>query len=302
MKYLLGALCAILFAALLVVGCGKNDDDDDDSGTTKVFSGTFARWLYQLQNFDPAAAADTEFNFVVTDYSSDGTAAGEWSVEDIALIQDTSKVALAYLSIGEAEDYRFYWQNSWASNPPDWLGPENPEWPGNYRVRYWMEGWQDIVYDYLDRIAAEGFDGAYLDIVDAYEYWYSENHDARQNMIDFVMDLAHEMHEFHPGFMIFAQNAVMLLGDEDYRAAIDGVGKEDTWYMDNTPRDQDDIDSDIAYMKLALIAGKVVLVIDYCTEQDLIEDFYKKAREIKLIPYASTRELDQLIIHPGLDD
>ena len=40
----------------------------------------------------------------------------------------------AYLSLGEAEDYRFYWQPSWNSRKPAWLHGENPGWRGNYLV------------------------------------------------------------------------------------------------------------------------------------------------------------------------
>lgn len=84
-----------------------------------------------------------------------------------------SRIVLCYMSIGEAEDYRWYWDPSWATDPPSWLGPENPEWPGNYRVEYWDPEWQEIIYGspdaYLDRIIAAGFDGVYLDKVDSFE-------------------------------------------------------------------------------------------------------------------------------------
>lgn len=80
-----------------------------------------------------------------------------------------TRLVLCYLSIGEAEDYRSYWQPEWHTHPPDWLGPENPDWPGNYTVRYWNSDWQEIVFRYLDRILAAGFDGAYLDRIDVYE-------------------------------------------------------------------------------------------------------------------------------------
>ena len=85
------------------------------------------------------------------------------------------RLVLAYMSIGEAEDYRYYWNQAWASNPPDWLAGENPDWPGNYKVRYWDPDWQAIIFGsdtaYLDRILAAGFDGVYLDIIDAFEYF-----------------------------------------------------------------------------------------------------------------------------------
>ncbi|NOZ03482.1 MAG: hypothetical protein GXO92_02615 [FCB group bacterium] len=85
------------------------------------------------------------------------------------------RLVIAYMSIGEAEDYRYYWQADWSTAPPSWLGEENPDWPGNYKVHYWNSQWQALIYGdstaYLDRIIAAGFDGVYLDIVDAFEYF-----------------------------------------------------------------------------------------------------------------------------------
>jgi cysteinyl-tRNA synthetase, unknown class len=83
------------------------------------------------------------------------------------------RLVLCYMSIGEAEDYRWYWQPEWSTNPPAWLGGENPSWPGNYLVQYWDPEWQAIIYgsddSYLDRIMTAGFDGVYLDKVDSFE-------------------------------------------------------------------------------------------------------------------------------------
>lgn len=86
-----------------------------------------------------------------------------------------SRLIMAYMSIGEAEDYRYYWRTEWETNPPSWLATENTEWSGNYKVRYWDAAWQDIIYgndnSYLKKILDAGFDGVYLDIVDAFEYF-----------------------------------------------------------------------------------------------------------------------------------
>lgn len=86
-----------------------------------------------------------------------------------------TRLVIAYMSIGEAEDYRYYWDESWLDNPPSWLVGENPEWEGNYKVRYWDPEWQAIIYgndsSYLKKIINAGFDGVYLDIIDAFEYF-----------------------------------------------------------------------------------------------------------------------------------
>jgi cysteinyl-tRNA synthetase len=89
------------------------------------------------------------------------------------------RLLLAYMSIGEAEDYRYYWQMAWQPGSPSWLQAENPDWEGNYKVRYWDPGWQAIIFGsgnaYLNRILAAGFDGVYLDIIDAYEYFEEQS-------------------------------------------------------------------------------------------------------------------------------
>lgn len=90
-----------------------------------------------------------------------------------------SRLVISYMSIGEAEDYRYYWKDEWNQNPPNWLVGENPDWSGNYKVKYWDKDWQNIIYgnddSYLKKILNSGFDGVYLDIVDAFQYFEDLN-------------------------------------------------------------------------------------------------------------------------------
>ena len=85
------------------------------------------------------------------------------------------RLVLSYMSVGEAADYRPYWKKEWDSERPHWLAEPNPEWPGSYKARYWSREWHDILYGredaYLDRIIAAGFDGAFLDVMDAWQYF-----------------------------------------------------------------------------------------------------------------------------------
>jgi cysteinyl-tRNA synthetase, unknown class len=92
-----------------------------------------------------------------------------------------NRLIIAYMSIGEAEDYRWYWNSSWVQGnkltdyAPSWLNAVNPDWKGNYKVKYWNKGWKALIYgndsSYVKKILDAGFDGVYLDIVDAYEYY-----------------------------------------------------------------------------------------------------------------------------------
>jgi cysteinyl-tRNA synthetase len=86
-----------------------------------------------------------------------------------------SRLAICYMSIGEAESYRWYWDPAWKTNPPPWLAGENPHWAGNYKVRYWDPHWQAIIYgndsSYTKKLLDAGCDGAYLDLIDAFEHF-----------------------------------------------------------------------------------------------------------------------------------
>jgi len=76
---------------------------------------------------------------------------------------------IAYMSIGEAETYRYYWNESWKRSKPAWLKKENPLWKGNYKVAYWHPEWQKIIFgtedSYLQKILDAGFDGAREQII-----------------------------------------------------------------------------------------------------------------------------------------
>jgi cysteinyl-tRNA synthetase len=122
------------------------------------------------------AIRETDYDIVIMDLFCDGVPLRGSEVESLRIkANGGSRLVLAYMSIGEAEDYRYYWQREWETTPPSWLAEENPEWPGNYEVRYWDKDWQNIIYgkedSFLKSILDAGFDGAYLDIVDAFEYF-----------------------------------------------------------------------------------------------------------------------------------
>jgi len=123
------------------------------------------------------AIKETNYDILIIDLFYDGTE--ELNASEVGSLKfkanGGARLVIAYMSIGEAENYRHYWQTEWETDPPSWLAGENPEWPGNYKVRYWDKNWQNIIYgnndSYLKRILDATFDGAYLDIIDAFEYF-----------------------------------------------------------------------------------------------------------------------------------
>ena len=124
---------------------------------------------------------------------------------ELAALREDRKIILSYLSIGEAEDYRDYWQDGWEAGNPSFIDHENPEWEGNFKVKYWMQEWQTIIDSRVAEIAEAGYDGVYLDIIDAYEYYEeSDRVDAAEEMVEFVSSIRDKGRSQNPDFLIIA--------------------------------------------------------------------------------------------------
>ena len=154
----------------------ENSDDVTDIALAKNFlyiidSGNYAT----KQDFINAVAA-TNYDVIIMDlfHNDDGYTFAE--IQQLGMkLNGGSRLVVCYMSIGEAEDYRYYWQSGWSVGNPEWLESENPDWAGNYKVRYWYKEWQDIIFgnddSYLKLIIDAGYDGVYLDLIDAFEYF-----------------------------------------------------------------------------------------------------------------------------------
>jgi cysteinyl-tRNA synthetase len=124
------------------------------------------------------AVNNTDYDLVIMDlFITENDIDVQFSAAEIESMKHKkdggSRLMICYMSIGEAEDYRYYWQADWSSHKPSWLGTENPDWPRNYKVKYWDKNWQNIIFgndqSYLKKILDAHFDGVYLDMVDAFE-------------------------------------------------------------------------------------------------------------------------------------
>jgi len=266
-------------------------------------------WAYQLVDVALAELGASAFDLVVVDYSSDGTEDGEWTAAEIEGLRnhdgDQPKIVLAYLSIGEAEDYRWYWKPDWEPGNPDWLGDENPDWPGNYLVRFWDPDWQKIVYDYLDKILAQGFDGVYLDKLDSCWDLEDERESAPADMVAFTKAISEYGKSKRGGFVCIVQNAAALAADfPEHPSNVDGIGQEELYFFatdDPRPDQSGDDEGRLeleGYLDLFRNAGGIVLTVDYCDDPANIDYVYQRSGGRGYVPYCTTVELDELRINP----
>lgn len=81
----------------------------------------------------------------------------------------TKRKVIAYISLGEAETYRSYWNSKWKVGNPKWLIEENKNWANNYIVEFWNPQWKDIIKNMQLDINNSDFDGYFLDTIDSYQ-------------------------------------------------------------------------------------------------------------------------------------
>ena len=259
-------------------------------------------WHYQLQNLELEALAKTKYDLVVIDYSKDGSAAGEFAPREIAALQASGKTVLAYFSIGEAESYRYYWQRSWRPGQPSWLLHPNPDYLDNYLVQYWHPAWQDIIYSYLDEIVAQGFDGVYLDRVDAYESHPEMRSQAALYMADLIEAIGNYVRNTlgKADSLLFIQNGEPLGRFPQVMNSISGIAREETYCSagDQLTDAAETVQIE-GWLDRFLAAGKTVLTVDYCQERSYIQRAYERARSKGYVPFFTTVELDRLVLNSG---
>lgn len=268
------AALAVPMIAMGVVACG--DETDKESHGRPQRLAKVEHWLYLIDvNLDESTVErieSSEHDLVVIDLISSEEANADYPIAEVVdrlRGPDGERIVLAYLDIGEAEDYRTYWEQDWEIGHPDWLVATDPDgWDGNYPVAYWRDEWSNIWLEdggLLDQVVDAGFDGVYLDWVEAYSddrvvaAAHDDGVDPVEEMAAWVEAIAQHGRADDPGFLVVGQNAAELVEtSERYRDAIDAVAQEQVWFDGGAdddppgdcplPRTDADIDTD-AYVE-----------------------------------------------------
>ena len=311
-----------------------------------------ATWAYQIQGLSRAGAVDalaaSHYDLLVLEPSRTEKGNGDFATKAmVARLKATPagdgshrKLVLAYLSIGEAESWRWYWTWStrWPSGSPrprDWPGfivARDPDgWGGCYPVAYWSRRWKDIaIYgahtgtrpgrDYtsiVDEAIRDGFDGVYLDWVEAYELpavvraARRAGKNPRAEMVRFLAELRDYARQRDPSFVIVQQNASTLWRRHpELFGIVDGIAQEGIWYYGaatdswSAPSGHD-IPTPASWRADYLgnlgkfrAAGLPVLDVEYTVRH--AAGIYERSRGYGFVPYCSRSPLSRLTTTPPL--
>lgn len=271
-------------------------------------------WGYQLQDIDLQTIETAPFDLLVVDYSRDGSDDEALTRAELTRLKrrggERQRLVYAYISVGEAESYRYYWQRGWKLNPPSWLIGANPDWRENYYVRFWDRDWQRLLFGdencYIDRIASAGFDGIYLDRCDVHEE-IGERHrqvareraDIEGDMVAFVTALSTWVRQKHAGLGIIMQNAEPLLKYAHVRGAIDASAKEELLFglagVEKRNAREDVVEAR-GMLDLMRRDGKAVFVVEYLEKPEFKLEAAGALRAVGYVPYIAPkdRELSSL--------
>jgi cysteinyl-tRNA synthetase len=178
-------------------------------------------------------------------------------------VRGVDPIILAYVDIGQAEDWRWYWKDHWGIGTPEWIVGDDPnDWEGNYPVAYWYPAWEKIaIYgrggqSHVQATLDAGFDGIYMDWVEAFsdgsvvgkvmEDFRLNRKQARAKaaalMLGFIGKIRNFARKADPDYLVVAQNASDLYqtNPKRYRRVIDAIALEAIWY----DGDNDDGDGD----------------------------------------------------------
>ncbi len=348
-------LCCFV-ALIWLTGCtagGGGGDDQDGNPDGPLALSEIRSWGYQIQAVSGDRTADalaqSSYDMLVieptrTDFSSD-----DREFDTPALVQRLKstmasdgvhrKLVIAYIDIGEAEDWRWYWtwSKEWPEDEPvppddwpDWIVTRDPDgFEGNYPVAYWDPEWQNIIIEgdglstapignyvsTIDETLRSGFDGIYLDWVEAYEdedvaaRAAADGIDPADAMIAFIGRMRDYARARNPNFLIIQQNAVSLIdGHPELLEVIDAVSQEPIWFdgdatddwedpngFDNR-RDLEDVDFFLQFLDQFQEADVPILNVEYALGD--AQEAYELSLEQGYIPYVSRRSLSQLTTTP----
>ncbi|WP_444938902.1 endo alpha-1,4 polygalactosaminidase [Microbulbifer sp. JMSA002] len=156
-----------------------NNDDIDKLEDVKNFLNITNTTSFSTPQEFVDKLSETDYDLLIIDlFFRDNQTYTEEQIKQLKKKNNgRNRLLMAYVNIGMAQSNRYYWQSSWPADPPAWLLDEVPNESGNYYVEYWKAGWQDIIYgnnsSYIFRIVDAGFDGAYMDGIDVFEYFDS---------------------------------------------------------------------------------------------------------------------------------
>jgi uncharacterized protein (TIGR01370 family) len=207
-------------------------------------------------------------------------------------------IRLGYLSVGEADVHRSYWQ---AVSGQPFLVEPNPNWPGNLLVDLRDERWRRILLSQeIPHLVALGFDGLFLDTIDTPAYLEGRNPARFAGSRHALQDLLREIRAQFPKLLLVANGTTALAEAAPYVAGYVVEGMFATYdfgrraYRPTTADEQAWKQAQID--RAQAVARRPVFTIEYADIGDvqLARAAAAASASRGFHPYVATKELNTL--------
>jgi uncharacterized protein (TIGR01370 family) len=294
-------------------------------------------FMYQLQGLEEARAIDklarSSYDLLVVEPTF--TVKGSESFDAKGMVAKLKagkpgRLVIAYVDTGEAERFRVYWAKSWKQptkkkhgEPAFLLAPDPDGWTDDVSIAFWHPDWKGLwlgEHGLIQQIMAAGFDGVYMDWVEACQEKRvvgaarADGVEPVGAMVDFIAEIRRQVRQARPEGVVIAQNAQELIDLEPrYARVIDGVGFEDTWFsgkaeagwdnarggdIPNRGKDEDSTAGRLKQYGKYLSAGIPVFTIDYCLKPENAARVYAEANKAGVIPLVTRVSLERMTTTP----
>lgn len=155
----------------------ENAEDVLELGHARNYLYLISTDLFSSKSEMINAISSTNFDVIILDLFFEGQSLTCADLTQLKVKANGAKrLVIAYMNIGSAENYRYYWKKGWGLRHPGWLKRKYDGYDDEYWVEFWNYQWQEIIYgnddSYTKKILDAGFDGVYLDNVEAYYFLF----------------------------------------------------------------------------------------------------------------------------------
>jgi len=272
-------------------------------------------FIYRIHAFFAGGLNNIKRWFILLNYDS-----SQYTIEDARILSydlaildpdshpplekiNNKVITIAYVSLGEAEDYRAYWQEI---KEKAWVIGKNPNWKGNYYVDVRDKEWQGIIMDrIIPEIIKKGFKGIMLDTLDMAQFleesFPQRYPGANKSMVGFVKAI----HEKYPQLILISNNGFSILNE--IVPYLGGMLAEGITMMPDFEKGgykdvpEEDRQYKVSILKSIKHGYKIpVFAVDYTWQDDKagIKKCIEQSRRLGFKPYVAEKELNR--VYPGI--
>lgn len=160
----------------------NNINQENSNNILKLSDAKNYLYLINPENFSSkqqflTSIANTNFDVILIDLFFEEEMLTNSDIDQLRTkANGGQRLVISYMNIGSAEKFRYYWNSKWKLHNPIWVRKKYDGYKDEFWVQYWNADWQNIIFgnndSYMNKIINTGFDGVYLDNVEAYYFLY----------------------------------------------------------------------------------------------------------------------------------